>query len=70
MIQWGGLQTVKTVGHLLQKGILLRYADHPFEVNGNKFERGSIIVLKTANKSFGNNLWVEVRKIADADKTQ
>lgn len=70
VINWGGLQTVKTVGHLLQKGILLRYADHPFEVNGNKFERGSIIVLKTANKSFGNNLWAEVRKIADANNTQ
>lgn len=70
VIAWGGLQTVKTVGHLLQKGILLRYADHPFEVNGNKFERGSIIVLKTANKSFGNNLWAEVRKIADANNTQ
>ncbi len=70
VIPWGGLQTVKVVGQLLQKGILLRYADHPFEVNGNKFERGSIVVLRTANKSFGNNLWSEVRKIADAGNVQ
>jgi hypothetical protein len=67
IIPWNGIKTVKTVGQLLQKGILLRYAEQPFEVNGNKFERGAIIVLKTSNKSFGNNLWSEVRKAADAN---
>jgi len=67
ILPWNGLKTVKTVGQLLQKGILLRYAEQPFEVNGNKFERGAVIVLKTANKSFGANLWAEVRKVADAN---
>jgi len=70
VMPWNGLQTVKTAGQLLQKGILLRYASHPFEVNGNKFDRGSVIILKTANKSFGNNLWTEVRKAADANNVQ
>ena len=66
VIPWNGIKTVKLVGKLLQKGILLRYAESPFEVNGNKFDRGAIIVLKTANKSFGSNLWSDVRKVADA----
>jgi len=70
IIPWNGLQTVKTVGQLLQKGILLRYAENPFEVNGNKFDRGAVIVLKTANKSFGDNLWSEVKKIANNNNTQ
>ena len=70
VIPWNGTKTVKTVGQLLQKGILFRYAEQPFEVNGNKFERGAIIVLKTANKSFGNNLWAEVRKAADANNVK
>jgi len=70
VLPWNGLQTVKTAGQLLQKGILLRYASHPFEVNGNKFDRGSIIILRTANKSFGNSLWSEVRKAADANNVQ
>ena len=70
VIPWNGTKTVKTVGQLLQKGILLRYAELPFEVNGNKFERGAIIVLKTANKSFGTNLWMEVRKAADANNVK
>lgn len=67
VIPWNGTKTVKAVGQLLQKGILLRYAEQPFEVNGNKFDRGAIIILKTANKTFGNNLWAEVRTAADAN---
>lgn len=70
VIPWSGVQTVKTVGRLLQEGILLRYAEQPFEINGKKFDRGSIIVLRTANKSFGNKLWDIVRTTADANNTR
>ncbi|MBK9568755.1 MAG: zinc carboxypeptidase [Chitinophagaceae bacterium] len=70
VLPWKGIQTVKVVSQLLQKGILLRYAEQPFEVNGNKFDRGSIIILRTANKSFGKNLWAAVREVADANAVQ
>lgn len=67
VIPWNGLKTVKAIGQLLQKGILLRYTEQPFEVNGRKFDRGSILVLKTANKSFDANLWNITRAVADAN---
>ena len=70
VIPWKGVQTVKAIGQLLQKGVLLRYAEEPFEVNGNKFDRGAIIILRTANKSFGKKLWDNVREIADANSVQ
>lgn len=70
ILPWTGTRSVKLAGQLLNKGILLRYAEQPFEVNGNKFDRGAIIILRTANKSFGNNLWTEVRKAADAENVQ
>ncbi len=70
ILPWNGIQTVKTTAQLLKKGILLRYATNPFEVNGKKFDRGAIIILKTANKSFGDKLWAEVRRIADNNNTQ
>jgi hypothetical protein len=70
VMQWNGIQTVKTVGQLLQQGILLRYAEQPFEINGKKFDRGSIIILRTANKSFGNKLWDIVRSTANANNIQ
>lgn len=70
ILPWNGVKTVKTVGHLLQKGILLRYAEQPFEVNGNKFDRGAIIVLRTSNQKFGGELWKTVRETANADGVQ
>lgn len=70
VMPWNGIASVKVVSQLLQKGILLRYAEEPFEINNNKFERGSIIILKTANSSFGKNLWNTVREVADANNIQ
>lgn len=70
VLPWKGVQTVKTVCQLLKKGILLRYAEEPFEVDGNKFDHGAIIILKTANRSFGQNLWNTVNDIAAAGGTQ
>lgn len=70
VIPWNGIKTAKTTGQLLQKGILLRYAEHSFEVNGNKFDAGSVIILKSGNGSFGNDLWKETKKIADANAIQ
>jgi hypothetical protein len=70
IMPWKGVQSVKLAGQLLQKGILLRYAEQPFEINGNRFDRGSIIILRTANRSFGNTLWKTVRETADANGIQ
>lgn len=70
VIPWSGVKSVKLVGKLLQKGILLRYAEQPFEIAGQKFDRGSIVVLRTANKSMGAGLWDEVKKIADENEVQ
>ena len=70
VIPWNGVRTVKAIGQLLKKGILLRYAEQPFEINGNKFDRGAVIVLKTANKAKGRNLWSVVREVADANSIQ
>ncbi len=49
---------------------MLRFAEQPFELNGNKFDRGALIILKTANKSFGSTLWSKVKEIADAEGIQ
>ncbi len=70
VIDWTGVNAAKTVGQLLQKGILLRYAEQPFEINGTSFKRGSVLVLRTANKSFGNDLWNITREIADKNNVQ
>jgi hypothetical protein len=59
VLQWKGIQTAKTVAQLLTQGIKLRYAEEPFELNGTKFDRGSILILRTSNNA---NVWETVRK--------
>ena len=51
VIKWEGIQSAKAAGLLLQKGLLLRYSELPFTINGEKFNRGSIIILKTNNRT-------------------
>jgi hypothetical protein len=64
VIPWTGVQSVKLVGALLQKGIKLRFATTPFESGGKNFERGSVIVLRTSNQ-YVPSLWQAVRAMAD-----
>ncbi|TWI85700.1 zinc carboxypeptidase [Lacibacter cauensis] len=70
VIKWEGLQSAKTTGQLLQKGITLRYSEVPFEVNGQKFDRGSVIVMKTSNQAFGADLWKHVVDAANANNVK
>ncbi|HEV7621067.1 MAG TPA: zinc carboxypeptidase, partial [Flavisolibacter sp.] len=63
IIRWSGMQSVKLVSQLLQKGIKLRFNESPFEENGQQFDRGAIIVLKTSNQ-YIPELWSTVRQLA------
>ncbi|MBL7745678.1 MAG: zinc carboxypeptidase [Chitinophagaceae bacterium] len=62
VIRWQGVFSAKTAGQLLKQGIKLRFAEMPFEVNGQSFARGSVIIIKKGNEKFGNNLWSLVSK--------
>jgi len=66
-IQWKGMETVKTVAQLLKQGIKLRYVEEPFELKGQRFDRGSVLALKTGNNS---NTWDVVRRIANENSTR
>ena len=70
VLPWSGVRSVKTAGQLMQKGILLRCAETPFTLDGQSFDRGSILILQTANKKAGENLWTLVREVADANQVQ
>jgi hypothetical protein len=66
VIQWNDIRSAKLVGQLMQKGIKLRYAEEPFQMNGQSFGRGAIIVLRTSNQS-QPALWNTVRELAAAN---
>ena len=64
VINWNGMQSVKLVAQLLQKGIRVRYNERPFEANGKAFDRGAILILKTSNQHTAN-LWKMVTDLAN-----
>jgi Zinc carboxypeptidase len=65
VIKWEGVSSAKAAGQLMQKGILLRCAEQPFETGGQKFARGSLIILKTSNKSQAVDLWKTVADVCN-----
>jgi len=69
VIPWSGMQSVRLVSQLLQKGVKLRYSERPFSVGGQQFDRGAIIVLRTSNQHLPN-LWRDVREMANANGVQ
>lgn len=56
IIRWQGTRSAQAAGLLLQQGVLLRYSELPFSVNGKQFDRGDIIVLKTSNRKIETQL--------------
>ncbi len=70
VIPWKGMQSAKTTAQLLNAGIRLRYAEKPFEIEGQKFDRGSIIILNTGNEKFGKGLWPMVAKKCTENEVQ
>ena len=60
VIRWQGVSSAKTVAQLMKQGIKLRFSEMPFEVSGQSFARGSVIVIKKGNEKFGNTLVANV----------
>jgi Zinc carboxypeptidase len=65
IIRWQGIFSAKVVVQLLKKDIKLRFSETPFEVNGQSFARGSVIIVKKGNEKLGTNLWQAVSKICN-----
>jgi hypothetical protein len=63
VIRWNGVSSVQLVSQLLQKGIKLRYSERSFEINGQSFDAGAILILKTSNQ-YVPDLWQTVRNLA------
>lgn len=66
VLRWQGLPSARATAQMLKQGIKLRFAEMPFEVSGQQFERGAMIILKKGNEKFGPGLWSTVAKICDS----
>ena len=57
VIPWTGIGSATLLSQLLKAGVKMRYAENSFEINGRKFEKGSLIITRAANKSQGEKLF-------------
>ncbi|MEI9808399.1 MAG: hypothetical protein WDO16_11310 [Bacteroidota bacterium] len=65
VIRWQGISSAKVVVQLLKQGIKLRFSEMPFDVNGQSFARGAVIVIKKGNEKFSSTLWQVVSKVCN-----
>lgn len=61
---WKGLNNARFATQLLQKGIKMRAASVPFEIENKKFERGSLIITRGDNPSVQDRFDKEITAAA------
>ncbi len=67
VIRWQGIQSAKALGQFFQKGVKVRFSETPFELNGQKFERGSLIIIKKGNERFGKSISGVINDVCNAN---
>lgn len=65
IIRWQGIASARTTVQLLKQGLRLRFAEMPFEIGGQQYGRGAIIILKNGNEKFGDTLWRMMGRLCD-----
>ena len=70
VIRWQGLQSVKTLTALLQQGVRVRFSESAFEINGQQFDRGSLVIIKKGNEKFGNSLASVINQACNANNVK
>ncbi|HXB32750.1 MAG TPA: M14 metallopeptidase family protein, partial [Puia sp.] len=56
-VRWTGLNSAKFLSLLLQNGVKVRYAERPFQSEGNPFDRGTLLIAHTGNDRLGAGFW-------------
>ena len=68
VLKWDGMKAARAMSQLVQKGLRLRFAEKDFTSNGQNFSRGSLLILKSGNAAFQNNLVAILKEIAGKEK--
>ena len=63
-VRWTGMQSVRFLTMLLQKGVKVRYAERPFQSGGIAFDRGTLLLLSPGIRVVNDSLWPWVAEAA------
>lgn len=56
LVRWNGLNSARFLSEILQQKVKVRYAEEPFKIGNADYERGTLIITRTSNQSFGASL--------------
>jgi len=70
VIRWQGLQSVKALASLMKQGVKVRFSEAPFEIGDQKFDRGSLIIIKKGNEKFGSSLSSIINQTCNANNVK
>lgn len=70
VIRWQGLQSVKALTQLIEEGVKVRFSESPFEIGNQQFDRGSLLIIKKGNESFGSSLPGVINKVCNANNVK
>jgi hypothetical protein len=56
LVRWNGLNSVRFLSAIMQHKVKVRYAEQPFKVGEDDFDKGTLIITRTSNQSLGNSL--------------
>jgi hypothetical protein len=56
VIRWNGLNSVQFLSQIMQQKVKVRYAEQPFKVGNDEFEKGTLIITRTSNQALGASL--------------
>ncbi len=59
-VRWTGMQSVRFLVEMLQKGVKVRFAEQAFQSGGQHFDRGTLLITATGNNRVGASLWTAV----------
>jgi hypothetical protein len=67
-VSWNGLNSARFLSELLTKGIKVRYAEQAFSIKGQNFGKGTLLITRTSNAAYNNNLEAIVKQAAQNAK--
>lgn len=56
LVRWNGVNSMRFLGEVLQKGIKVRYAEQPFTAGKLEYNRGTLIITRAGNQGQGQSL--------------
>ncbi len=69
LVPWTDLGSAKLLAQLLKAGIKVRFANDPFTADDHRYERGTLIITRAANRKFGDHLYQAISTARQKNST-